>query len=155
MWRSTIRRNCRYFFISALGFGPRFRPSGFAPPPPSGIQLEYPGTGHTTPTWRRELHSCTQLHKFELRDPCLNCYLLRMQHEAEVPSAETWWSTNIPEGRNRGPKSRIVAKMRTPFRPSGESTFPYSANFRDFMSNFGPRCKFFLREVLEANLGKL
>ena len=150
--RSSVANNHRtqlpLLFISRLGFAPRFRASGFAPPPPSGIHLKYPIRDSVA-----QLHSIAQLSNYAAS--CLNCYLLRMQHEAEVPSAETWWSTNIPEGRNRGPKSRIVAKIRTPFRPSGESTFPYSANFRDFMSDFGPRCKFFLREALEANLGKL
>ena len=154
MWRSTIRRNCRYFFISALGFGPRFRPSGFAPPPPSGIQLEYPGTG-TMETGVAQLHSIAQIR--------ITCSMFKLLFIANATRSRSTLRRNMveyqhsrgPKPRAEIPKSRIVAKIRTPFRPSGESTFPYSANFRDFMSNFGPRCKFFLREVLEANLGKL
>ena len=47
-------------FISGLGFGPRFRASGFAPPPPGGIHLKYPMV------LAPELPNCTQLHNIRI-----------------------------------------------------------------------------------------
>jgi hypothetical protein len=99
VWRSYIQRNCRYFSfrasVSGLGFGPRV----------SRLLHLVASTSSTPLCVLPELHNCTQLHNIRITQAsCLNCYLLRMQHEAEVPSAETWWSTTWSEGRNRGPK---------------------------------------------------
>ena len=81
-------------------FGPRFRASV------SGLGFRASSTWWHPPQVPHGacyMHNCTT---FELQyaASCLNYYLLRMQHEAEVPSAETWWSTTWSEARNRGPK---------------------------------------------------
>jgi hypothetical protein len=96
VWRSYIRRNCRYFSfrpsVSALGFGPRVsRPLHL-----SGIHLKYPSV-------RTELHNCTQLHNIRITQAsCLNCYLLRMQHEARG----TFGRNMVEYHMVRGPKPR-------------------------------------------------
>ena len=85
-------------------FGPRFRASvsglGFRPPPGRPPQVPH-GAFYQSCTIA---HNCANCSNSNYAASSLNYYLLRMQHEAEVPSAETWWSTTWSEARNRGPK---------------------------------------------------
>ena len=99
VWRSTIGRNCRYFSfrasVSRLGFAPRVLRLLHLVASTSSNPC---GCYHSIRVAVGiALYNCTQLHNTRIAASCLNCYILRMQHEAEVPSAETWWSTKWSE----------------------------------------------------------
>ena len=126
MWRSYIQRNCRYFSfrasVSRLGFAPRVLRLLHL----SGIHLKYPmwvlpGIGVAVGI---ALYNCTQLHNIRIAASCLNCYLLRMQHEAEVPSQKHGGVPNGPRRETEARKSRIVAKIQTPFHASERAPVP-------------------------------
>ena len=106
-------------FISALGFGPRFRPSGFAPPPPQWHPPQVPQCAYRV----AQLHSIAQHSNYAsfmfkllfIANATRSPRYLRPKHGGvpHGPRAET-------EGRN----DRIVAKIQTPFRPSERAPFP-------------------------------
>jgi hypothetical protein len=109
-------------FISALGFGPRFRPSGFAPPPPQW-HPPHPKYPIVRATRVAQLHSIAQHSNYAAS--CLNCYLLRMQHEAERYLRQKHGGVpHGPRAETEGRNDRIVAKIQTPFRPSERAPFP-------------------------------
>jgi hypothetical protein len=54
---------------------------------------------------------------------CLNCYLLRVQHEAEEPSAETGGVPNGPKRETEARKSRISRENSNPLLRLGKGTF--------------------------------
>jgi hypothetical protein len=90
-------------FLSAVDFGRRFRPSGFRLHL-SCIHLKYCTPLCVLPELHN--HDCTQLHNIRITSTQLmfkfKLYLLRMQPEAEVPSAETMVEYRMV----RGPKPR-------------------------------------------------
>ena len=118
MWRSYIRRNCRYFSfrasVSGLGFGPR-------PPPPHSV-------ASTSSTPLCVLQSCTialNCTTFELRSfmfkilficECNTKPKYLLQKHGGVPHG--------PRPETEARNDRIVAKIRTPFRASERAPFP-------------------------------
>jgi len=100
-------------------FGPRFRPSGFAPPPPQWHPPQVPQCAYRV----AQLHSIAQHSNYAsfmfkllfIANATRSPRYLRPKHGGvpHGPRAET-------EGRN----DRIVAKIQTPFRPSERAPFP-------------------------------
>ena len=109
-------------FISALGFGPRFRPSGFVPPP-LAPQWHPPQVPHCA-CYR----SCTialNCTTFESR-----CFMFKIVIYCECNTKPRYLRQKhggVPHGpraETEGRNDRIVAKIQTPFRPSERAPFP-------------------------------
>ena len=107
-------------FISGLGFGPRFRASGFA--------LLWAATSSTPWCVLPELHNCTHLCKlqqFELRS-----FKFKLLFIANATRSRSTFGGNhggVPHGprpETEARNDRIVAKIRTPFRASERAPFP-------------------------------
>ena len=118
--------NCRYFSfrasVSRLGFAPRVLRLLHL----SGIHLKYPMWVYHSITVAVgiALYNCTQLHNIRSAASCLNCYLLRMQHEAERYLRQKHGGVpNGPRRETEARKSRIVAKIQTPFHASDRAPF--------------------------------
>jgi hypothetical protein len=107
-------------FISRLGFAPRFRASGFAPPPPQWHPPQYPivGAYHS-----RGALNCTTLN---YAASCLNCHLCECNTKPKYLRQKHGGVPNGPRRETEARKSRIVAKIQTPFHASERAPVPTS-----------------------------
>ena len=121
MWRSYIRRNCRYFSfrasVSGLGFGPRVS------------RLHHLVASSTSSTPLCVLQSCTialNCTTFELRSFIMFKILFICECNTK-PKYLLQKHGGVPHGprpETEARNDRIVAKIRTPFRASERAPFP-------------------------------
>ena len=132
VWRSYIRRNCRYFSfrasVSRLGFAPRvsrlLRPVASTSSTPLCVPWQGSRTPMETTSGVALLHSLYVQH-------WNTCSMFKLLFIANATRSRSTFGGNMVEYHMvRGPKprpemnDRIVAKIRTPFRASERAPFP-------------------------------